>query len=45
MPVRIAVLDDYRGVALGARLAALPDLRLLVTTGMAHPSIDLARCP
>jgi phosphoglycerate dehydrogenase-like enzyme len=89
MRVRIAVLDDYQGVAhdaapwssLGggatveavrehiagddalaarlagvgvvvamrertpftaARLAALPDLRLLVTTGMANPSIDLA---
>jgi len=87
MPTRIAILDDYQGVALGyaewsglsdcevqvftahiadtailsaalhnfdvivamrertrfdaARLAALPRLRLLVTTGMANAAIDL----
>ena len=89
MPVRVAVLDDYQGIAVAsgpwaslgdavqveaftdhiaddaelaarlapyevvvamrertpftaARLAALPNLRLLVTTGMANASIDLA---
>jgi phosphoglycerate dehydrogenase-like enzyme len=89
MPVRVAVLDDYQGIALAsgpwaslgpevrveafgdhvagdaalaarlapfevvvamrertpftaARLAALPALRLLVTTGMANASIDMA---
>ena len=89
MPVRVAVLDDYQGIALASgpweslgdavrveafadhvagdaalaarlapfevvvamrertpftaeRLAALPALRLLITTGMANPSIDMA---
>ena len=45
MPVQIAALDDYQEVAreLGPweRLASLPDLKLLVTTGMGTASIDM----
>ena len=43
MTTPVAVLDDYQGVAeLVPRPERLPNLRLLVTTGMANASIDVA---